>query len=365
MVQDIPLDDLARRFAARAFPFPPLSMKSLLPIVCIAALALTAPLRADLNSDLAFSAFQNVDLNALAGGQVLQMRGPIMAFSRGITAQSLFLLNAAPADVAKKLTTWTPASHSELKVWMHRSLPLQPTVTDFGGLSELPDNSSVETQYKALEGFDPAQPTLQVSKEEAQLIAAAAAQQKDPKALFAQVWPQILLGRIDAFLSGKGASSTDAMADGAVAPLSDVKSLLHADPKVYGDYQRLLNQTPARSLATSSAPRIAPTNLYYEVFDVEGAAAVGTGAMYQAANGNSIQSLDIEYYANSGVIATVELEQMWPIAIGGRNETLVWREDLVSAPNVAYLHGTERMASSMIMLQDTKQGIDAFRSEFK
>ena len=108
-----------------------------------------------------------------------------------------------------------------------------------------------------------------------------------------------------------------------------------------------------------------PVNLYYEVFDVEGSAAIGTGAMYQAPSGNSIQSLDVEYYANSGVYATVELEQMWPIAIGGKNETLVWREDLVSAPNVAYLHGTERLASSMIMLQETKGGMDAFRSEFK
>jgi hypothetical protein len=56
---------------------------------------------------------------------------------------------------------------------------------------------------------------------------------------------------------------------------------------------------------------------------------------------------------------------MWPVTVGGKNETLVWREDLVSAPNVAYLHGTERMASSMIMLQETKQGVDAFRNEFK
>jgi hypothetical protein len=87
--------------------------------------------------------------------------------------------------------------------------------------------------------------------------------------------------------------------------------------------------------------------------------------MYQAATGSSIQSVDIEYYANSGVYATVELEQMWPVTVNGKNETLVWREDLVAAPNVAYLHGTERLASSMIMLQETKGGINAFRAEFK
>jgi hypothetical protein len=339
-------------------------MKSILPILLVVALSALAPLRADLNSDLAFSAFQNVDLNALSGGQVLQARGPIMAFARGITSQSLFVIDAAPADVARKLATWSPASHPELKVWLHKPLPAQPTLADFGGLAELPDNSSVQFQYKSLEGFNPSNPALQVSREEAQLIAAAKAQGGDGKTLFAKVWPQILLGRLQTFLSGNGGSSTDIGADGEVHPLSDVKSLLHSDPRVYGEYQRLLKTTPARALATGGAS-VPATSLYYECFDVQGQAAVGTGAMYQGAMGNAIQSADIEYYTNNGVYATVELEQMWPVTIGGRNETLVWREDLVSAPNVEYLHGTERMASSMIMLQDTKAGVDAFRSEFR
>lgn len=341
-------------------------MKSTLPILLIVALVLTVPLRADTNSDLAFSAFQNVDVNALAGGQVLQARGPIMTFPRGITSQSLFVINATPADVAKKLCTWSPSSHSELKVWLHKSLPAKPTLADYAPLASLPDNSSVQFQYKSLEDFDPAKPSLQVSKEEAQLIASAKGQGGDGKAIFGRVWPQILFGRLNTFLSGNGGASSDIGADGDVHPLGDVKSLLHSDPKVYGQYQALLHATPARALASASAVSIAPANIYYECFDVEGTAAVGTGAMYQGATaGGGIQSLDIEYYTNSGVYGTVELEQMWPVAIGGRNETLVWREDLVSAPNVEYLHGTERLASSMIMLQDTKAGIDAFRSEFR
>ena len=342
-------------------------MKSILPILLVATLAVALPLRADLNSDLAFTAFagQNIDLNALAGGQVMQMRGPIMTFARGITSQSLFLINAAPADVAKKLATWSPSSHSELKVWVHKSLPAKPTLADYAGLASLPDNSSVQFQYKSLEDFDPSKPSLQVSKEEAQLIASAKAQGGDGKAIFTKVWPQILLGRLNTFLSGAGGNSSDVGGDGEVHPLGDVKSLLHSDPKVYTQYQPLLKATPARGLANATAVSLAPTNLYYECFDVEGSAALGTGVMYQAATGASLQSVDIEYYTNSGVYCTVELEQMWPVTVGGKNETLVWREDLVSAPNVEYLHGTERMASSMIMLQDTKQGVDAFRNEFK
>jgi hypothetical protein len=337
-------------------------MKSSLILSCGLALILGAPLRADLNSDLAFTAFQNVDVNALAGGTVLQARGPIMAFPRGITSQSLFIIDAQPADVAKKLTTWNPQTHADLKVWLHKSLPPHPTPADFADLANLPDNKSMEFQYTSTANFNPSSPQLQVSKEEGQLIAATAAQEKDPKALFARVWGQILCGRIDAFLSGNGGTSVD---DNDVHPLSDAKSLLHADPKVYGAYQRLLSQTPAKALAASTAAKLNPSDVYCDIFDVQGSAAMGTGAIYQAPSGAAIQSFDLEYYTNYGVYCTIELEEMWPIAVNGRNETLVWREDLVSAPNVAYLHGTERLASSMIMLQETKGGVEAFKAEFK
>src|SRR5271166_1843429 len=76
----------------------------------------TAPLRADLNADLAFTAFQNVDVNAMAGGTILQARGGLLAFQRGITSQSLFIIDASPGAVQDKLIHWNPASHSELKV---------------------------------------------------------------------------------------------------------------------------------------------------------------------------------------------------------------------------------------------------------
>jgi hypothetical protein len=300
-----------------------------------------APLRADLNGDLAFTAFSNVDVNAMAGGAILQARGSLLSFPRGITSQSLYIIDAAPGDVQSKLIHWNPARHSELKVWLHKSgLPAQPTAADFSDLGNLPDNSSVQYQIDATAKLDPANPSLQVSKEEAQLIAATAAQEKDPKALFVKAWSQILAGRIASFLSGQGGAATDIASGGDIHPLSDAKSLLHADIKVYGQYQRLLNQTPVKALASAPAAKSVPADLYYECFDVQGYAAVGTGAIYQGVNGTSIQSVDTEYYVNSGIFAEVELEQIWPITVNGKTESLVWRDDLVSAPNIAYLHGT-------------------------
>jgi len=325
-----------------------------------------SPLRADLNSDLAFTAFTNVDINAMAGGAILQQRGGLLNFPRGITSQSLYIIDAAPADVASKLVHWSPSSHPELKVWLHKSgLPPQPTAADFAELGSLPNNPSVQFQIDSTAKFDPANPSLQVSKEEAQLIAATAAQEKNPKALFVKAWSQILAGRIESFLSGRAGSDYYVVSGGNIQPISEIKSLLHSDIKVYGAYQRLFNQTPVKALAGTSATKLAPVDVYYECFDVEGSGALGTGAVFQAPSGPSIQSADIEYFVNSGIFIEIELEQLWPITVNGKAETLVWRDDLVSAPNIAYLHGTERLASGMIMLQDTKQGIEAFRSEFK
>ena len=346
-------------------PTPMKSLRAYALLVLGLGIFAAAPLRADLNSDLAFSAFSNVDINAMAGGAVLQERGGLLNFPRGITSQSLYIIDATPGDVAGKLIQWNPASHSELKVWLHKSLPAQPTAADFSELGSLPGNSSVQFQIDATAKLDPNNLSLQVIKEEAQLIAATAAQERDPKALFVKAWSQILAGRITSFLGGHAGSDNDVVSGGDIHPVNEIKSLLHSDIKVYGQYQRLLNQTPVRALAGASAAKVAPANIYYECFDVQGYAALGTGTIYQAVNGTSIQSADIEYYVNSGIFAEIELEQLWPVTVNGKTETLVWRDDLVSAPNIAYLHGTERLASGMIMLQETKDGIEAFRSEFK
>ena len=329
---------------------------------------------ASADPNIAFTAFANADPNSLAGGQVLQARGGLIDFQRGITAQSLYVIDAPVTTVQNKLSSWNPATHSELKVWMHNALPARPTANDFGGLQTLPDNSSVKYLINATQNLDPNNPSLQVDKSEAALVASMRSSQSDPKALFAGAWSQIMLGRINRFLSGNFATDEYQISGGNIRPLSEIISLLRSNPQVYSRFHPLLVQTPVYK--TNKAT---PVNLYYESFDVEGGAVLGTGAMYQTqvngaplppmaeniAPSGPVLSADVEYFLNGGIYVSLELEQLSPVAINGRNETLVWRDDLVSTSNIAYLHGTERLASGMIMLQDVKQAIDAFRSEFK
>jgi hypothetical protein len=318
------------------------------------------PLRADLNSDLAFTAFSNVDVNAMAEGKVLQVRGPLLDFQRGIVAQSLYILPVTPVEVQHKLVSWNPASHPKLEVWIHQELPVKPTPADFAGLANLPDNSSVNYQINTTATLDPKNPALQLNKSEAPLIVPLQAQKMDKKALYIKFWSQILANRVNLFLSGKLESESYSVGDGEIRPMDEIKSLIRSDTKIYADFHPLFSQTPLYS-----STKAAPAAIYYDCFDIQGYGSLGTGAVYQAPNGAAIQSFDVEYFANSSIYVTIELEKLWPITVNGKNETLVWRQDLVSTPNVSYLHGVERLASSMIMLQEVQTAIDAFRSEFK
>jgi hypothetical protein len=334
---------------------------------------------AQANPDLAFTDFPNADVNALTGGQVQQARGGLIEFQRGLTSQALYVIAAPVATVQAKLSSWNPASHPELKVWMHQNLPPRPTLNDLAGLQSLPDNSSVNSLIEATGKFDAAAPTFQVSASEAQLIASLRTPGTDPRAFFANAWSQVLLGRIDNFLGAKLGAENDFAPGGTIQPLAEIKSLLRSDVKIYQRFHPLLVNTPVYA-----ANKIAPVTLYYECFDIEGTAVLGTGAMYEAhpngapaatapntgmppaptTAGGPILIADIEYFVNNGIYVSLELHQLSPVTINGQEETLVWRADLVSTVNVAYLHGTERLASGMIMLQDVKQAVDAFRSEF-
>jgi hypothetical protein len=315
--------------------------------------------RADINSDLAFSAFPSPDLNALAGGQVLQARGGLIDFQRGITTQSLYVVDALPAVVQDKLAHWSPSSHRELKVWLHLLLPPNPTVNDFSGMNGLPNNSSINNMVNATYGYTPGSGSLQLNRNEGQILAAGHGQPQS-KEFIVNTWSQILAGRTMDYLKGNVANDNYITDGETIHPLTEIRSLLHSDPRVLREYQGILVGTPIFGVL-----KTLPTDLYYECFDIEGTAAFGTGAIYQAVSPATIQQADVEFFVNSGIYASIELEQLWPVNINGKTETLVWRDDMVSTSNVAYLHGTERLASGMIMLQDVKQAIDAFRSEFK
>ena len=54
---------------------------------------------------------------------------------------------------------------------------------------------------------------------------------------------------------------------------------------------------------------------------------------------------------------------MWPVDIGGKPSTLVWRGDFISSATIAGLHGIERVASESSMMRDISKAVTAFRRD--
>lgn len=322
------------------------------------SLALLAPL-AHADPNLGFTAFAGADLTPLANGQVLQARGGLIQFERGVTAQSLYFLEQPTQAVEQKIEAWNPAHHPELDVWMHASLPLNPTLADFSALNSLPDNKSVNNMVAATYNYTPGSDSLQLNAGEAALVAAGHGQNQS-REFIVGLWSHILDGRVESFLKNQLGEARYVSSGATVLPFAEAKALLRSDPKIFNEFHPMLKNTPIYNGAG-----LKPSNLYYECFDIEGEACFGTGAVYLVNSPSTIQRADLEYYVSNGIYTSIELEQMWPMTLGGKNGTLVWRADMVSTANVAYLHGTERLASGMLMLQDVKQAVDAFRSEFR
>lgn len=329
----------------RHFPILPL-------IVSIVATAsrLMADPAAEISS---FSVFKEVDMKKLAKGDVIAASGPTMRFARGLEVESLFILPVPVAKANEAQQKWDSTRHSELKVYQHVDLPRRPSAQDFQRLASAPHNSSIGKFAAATEKLNPERPELQMSAAEAK--GAGKFEPGGKGAMSAGVaafWSGLLNGRASAFLSG-GLAGQPAYAgrDGGVRPAGEAAELLRERPSIRKQFSSL---AAAMTGGGGGSP-----SLYYELFDVEGRAALSLGATYTHAAGESIQSGTVQFYSSDGFYVLLSFSQMWPVQIDGRAATLVWRGDMLSSSQLGELHGIERSGSSVAMRKEIQKNISA------
>jgi hypothetical protein len=312
---------------------------------------------ADPMSELAgFSSFKTVNLEKLAAGNVQSTRGPSINFTRGLAVESCYVIPKPLARAIELHLKWTPLGHSDLKVWLHSDLPAHPTPADFQQLRSAPGNGSVKAFVAAAHKAGAAQ----LSKAEAQTLQAVSTDGAGsiPPGL-ATFWSNVLAQRAQAFLSGGLAKLAPYETSGeTIRPVDELARLLKEVPKVRGQFASLIEATPVGGGKGSPTP-----SFYWEMFDVEGQGAVNLAAVYSRQSGESWQSLDLGYYASDGYYVRLTLTQMWPLNIGGKENTLVWQGDLVSSGELGSLRGVERMGSSTAMMRETQKFINRFLAD--
>ena len=311
---------------------------------------------ADPVSDLAaFSAFENIDPAKLAGAKPLGGRGAPISFPRGLAVQSCYVLPLPLREAVAFQKEWKATRHPELKVYLHRDLSLKAAPSEFQTISSAPDNSAVRALVAATQALNPERPELQLSAGEAKLFNKAAADGASgamPPAV-AAFWSRVLQQRTAAFVAG-GASKQPAYANEGepVRSSEEIVQLLKEQPKIAHQFKTLLDESGWQNGGGKLTP-----SLSMELFDVEGLGAFSLGAAYAKSTGESAQTLDVQFYSSGGYFALITLHQFWPVKIGSKEATLVWRGDLLSSASLAELHGVERLGSSGAMMKAIQKNI--------
>ncbi len=302
---------------------------------------------------VAFSNFKDVDMKKLAKGDVIAASGPTMRFARGLEVESLFILPLPVAKANELQQKWDGMRHSELKLYQHVDLPRHPSAQDFQRIASAPQNPSVAKFVVATEKLNPERPDLQMSAAEAKGAGKIEGGAKGamPPGVSA-FWINLLHGRATAFVqSGLAGQPAYVSRGGSVRPADEAAELLRERPAIRKQFSALA--------ATMTGGAGGNPALFYELFDVEGRAALSMGATYSHAAGEAMQSGTVQFYSSDGFFVLLSVAQMWPVQIEGKVATLVWRSDLLSSSQLGDLHGIERSGASVAMRKEIQKNITA------
>ncbi|HEX4085557.1 MAG TPA: hypothetical protein VHY22_11640 [Chthoniobacteraceae bacterium] len=319
--------------------------------VILSVISLAPCLHADPAGELAASSvFPPVDLNALAGGRVLTARGASLSSTRDMSVQALYLVHAPVARAVELHRNWDAQRHPELKVYLHHDFSTHPTIADFS--LPLPGNSAVKKLMAATAKL-PSMDDLQLSKAEAGMYKGGG----DSAAR--DFWTQVLFKRATAFLSrGLAGEPAYESADGAARVSEEVSRLLGAQPKLRAAFRPIIEKSPLGGGVGSL-----PLSPYWELFDVEGEGAFSLGASCNTAVGDGAQMLDLQYYASGGYYVYFTLYQLWPVSVGGKPATLVWRVDSLSSLSFSDLGPFDRKGAGVAMMRDIERMVGFFQKD--
>jgi hypothetical protein len=305
------------------------------------------------------SVFPNAELVKLAGGDVLASRGPAMNSGRALSVESAYILRLPLKSAVAFQQKWTPVRHPELKVFIQGDLSGKGTAADFQKLATAPANSSVKNFIDVTLRLPGDGSKLQLSQAEVRSYVPGGATSGTVPAAVTDFWTKILLQRAQSFASGGLSGLAPYETTGSpIRAADEVAQLVKDSPKVQSQFASLISGT-----AIGGGKGSLPGAPYWQLFDVDGLAAVTLGASYVKPSGAGYQLADLQYYASGGIYALVAFYQLWPVQIAGREETLVWRVDLTSASALGNLRGVERLGSGAAMMREVQKSVRALLTD--
>ena len=310
-----------------------------------------------------FSGISQIDLRRMLDGEVLGERDSLMNFPNGITTETCFAVPTSAEETAHRLQIWDGSSHEALKVHVFKPLhnPCEPG--DFQRLSFKSNQHSIRWLVDQTLASTPDKSELNISRAEARELAGCVGKNSDPNRV-ASCWVKLLFARAASFqrqaLNGVLPYETT---EEAVLPVAQLRAMLAEQPPITYEFRPILQRIGFFGSSNDIAA-LAPF-YYWSLFDADHHATLSLGVAYQLAVDDHFQVVDMEYYVSGNYYTSVTLYEIWPIRVGHRSGSLVWRDDLLSAPTLRFTKGTERLAYGAIMLAEIKKEIRYMQDDLK
>jgi hypothetical protein len=309
------------------------------------------------------SRLENLDLQRLKRGDVVNARGPLGGFQRGVYTESCYFVRAPITAVASAIEHWDPTRHRDLEVSAFREYSLPSQADVFNSLTL--NSSRREDRWLIDKTADLANASAaselhltsaEIASVRSSLGKSPAAAQRDAKA--SEIWCKILHERSDALANGGLAGLPSyRSADAQISARSEFASLLKLAPAVAARFAPITNCRPFS--VGGSSPDV--TVAYWEASQVRGHTGLHSGVLCARKAADSWQVIDVTYYTSDTYFMSASLYEMWPLDEG----TIVWQTDFVSAPFGAISSGIERVFGGREMLKESEEWIRLFRGDIE
>jgi hypothetical protein len=326
-------------------------------LLMVGSLAPAFSVNADPITDLrSQSVFKDADLSKLAGGSISATAVPNMQMARDMSVQSAYVVRAPVRTTVGLIQQWDPTRHAELRTYLQGNLSQRTSSNDFQNLASAPSNSSVRALVAATEKLPGDASALQLSGAEANQYNSVGSNGRSVPGPVVSFWSRVLAQRVDSFVSGGlGAEPPYQTTGETISPATEVRQLIESSGNARSYFSSVISATPAGGGRGALTP-----SLSWQLFDADGQAVVSLDAFYARPVGDGYQTVDIGYYASGRYYAVVTLQQLWPVQVGGRDATLIWRVDLVSSPAYSGQRGINRLGSGAATMRQIQANIGAF-----
>ena len=308
-----------------------------------------------------FSDIKQVDLSRLLGGEIVSERGSLMKLAAGISAQVCYAVPTPAGETAKRLQTWNPMPHKELKVFALGSIHTPCEIADFKDLKLSSSPRSIGWMVDKTLATTADKSEFHLTRGEAQQIASSLKKNSTPAEVSA-CWAKILQARASAFQAkGFDGMAPYEVAGETISPVAQLRAMMEERSSIAREMEPILRKT---GLLGGGAPALTPYS-YWQLFSADGYGTLSLTARYVLAVGDRYQVLDVDYYVNGTLYTSATLYEIWPIRVGDKTGSLVWQGNFYAAPTVAYARGMDRIAYGAIMLLEKKKAVRDFQGDLK